>query len=168
MWDSLWWRRIHTSRGCASSWRRVWAGRPKSRRPWSGYWRARRCNCRSRRDRRRRRRLGAADPTGLFHRQLVSKQFGEGERAGGSVVLTEQVEPLDRRQDALGDRVAGLRGDQQLAVMRVGDVADVDLDSGHPGQPEQIPGPAMGAAIPQTGARHHFSLNEVGEIAADG
>src|SRR5271170_6691947 len=164
--DSLWWRRIRISRGCASSSTRVWAGRPKSRRPWSGCWRARRYNSRWPRDRRRRR-LGAADPTGLLHRQLVSKQFGESERAGGPVVLAEQIEPLDRRQDALGNRVAGLRGDQQLAVMRVGDVADVDLDGGHPGQPEQIPGPAMGAAIPQTGARHHFSLNEVGEIAAD-
>src|SRR6202046_3541255 len=147
MWDSWWWRRIRTSRGCGSSWTRVWAGRPKSRRPWSGCWRVRRCNSRWRRDRRRCRRLGAGDPTGLLHCQLVSKQFGEGERAGGPVVLAEQVEPLDRRQDALGDRVAGLRGDQQLAVMRVGDVSDVDLDGGHPGQPEQVPGTAMGAAI---------------------
>src|ERR1700721_4402642 len=109
MWVSLWWRRIHTSRGGGSSWRRVWGGRPKSRRPWSGCWRARRCSgrsCRLQWDRRGRRRLGAADPTGLLHRQLVSKQFGEGERAGGPVVLAEQVEPFDRRQDALGDRVA--------------------------------------------------------------
>src|SRR3984885_12548638 len=136
MWDSLWWPRIRISRGCASSWTRVWAGRPKSRQPWSGCWRGGRCNSRAGRDRRRRRRLGAGDPTGLLHRQLVSKQFGEGKRAGGPVVLAEQIEPLDRRQDALGNRVAGLRADQQLAVMRVGDVADVALDGGHPGQPE--------------------------------
>src|SRR5271163_1909131 len=147
MWDSLWWRRIRISRGCASSSTRVWAGRPKSRQPWSGCWRVRRCNSRWRRERRGRRRLGAADSTGLLHRQLVSQQFGEGERAGGPVVLAQQIEPLDRRQDALGNRVAGLRGNQQLAVMWVGDVPDVDLDGAHPGQPEQIPGSAMGAAV---------------------
>ena len=54
------------------------------------------------------RRLAWAGAAGLFDRQLVREQFGEGERAGGAVVLAEQVEPLDRGEDALGDRVAGL------------------------------------------------------------
>ena len=88
-----------------------------------------------------------ADAAGLFDRQLVREQFGEGERAGGAVVLAEQVEPLDRGQDALGDRVAGLRATPAVAVARIGDVADVDLDGGHPGQPQQIPGPAVRAAV---------------------
>jgi hypothetical protein len=78
----------------------------------------------------------------------VSKQFGEREGAGGPVVFAEQVEPLHRREDSLGNRVASLRGGQQSAVTGVGDVADVDLNGGHPGQPEQIPRPTMGAAVP--------------------
>ena len=39
------------SRGCGSSWTRVWAGKPKSKRRWSGCWRARRCSSRSARER---------------------------------------------------------------------------------------------------------------------
>ena len=41
---------------------------------------------------------------------LVGQQFGEGERPGGPVVLAEQVQPLHRGQDSLGDRVAALAG----------------------------------------------------------
>src|ERR1700733_10909363 len=144
MWDSLWWRRIRISRGCGSSWTRVWAGRPKSKRPWSGCCRVRRCSNRSLREPR----LRAAEPAGLLDRQLVGEQLGEGERAGGPVVLAEQIEPLDRRQNSFGDRVTGLRGDQHRAIPRVGDVADVDLDGGHPGQAQQIPGTTMGTAVP--------------------
>jgi len=65
----------------------------------------------------------------------VGEELGERECAGGPVVLAEQIKPLDRRQDSLGDRVARLRGDQQRAVTRVGDIADVDLNGGHSGQP---------------------------------
>ncbi len=71
--------------------------------------------------------LRRADAAGLLDGQLVGQQFGESECACGTVVLAEQVQPLDRGQDALGDRVARLSGHQQVAVARVGDVADVDL-----------------------------------------
>ena len=96
-----------TSLGFAWSWRGVWAGRPASRPRWSGCWRARRAEATGGR---RRGRAVSADrlaAAGLFDRQLVCEQFGERERAGGAVVLAQQVEPLDRREDALGDRSRG-------------------------------------------------------------
>jgi hypothetical protein len=77
----------------------------------------------------------------------VSQQFGEGERPGRPVVLAQQVEPLDRGQYTFGDRVASVVEHQQVPVARIGDVADIDLNGGHPGQPEQIPRPAVAAAI---------------------
>ena len=45
----------------------------------------------------------------------MSEQLGEGERASGPVVLAQQVEPFDRGEDAFGDGVAGLGGDQHAA-----------------------------------------------------
>ena len=103
-----------TSRGCAWNSSRGWAGRPRSRRRWNGCWKPRSCSSRSG--------PGATcrlselslswTRAGLFHRQLVGEQFGERECAGRPVVLAEQIEPLDRGEDAFGDRVAGLRGHQ--------------------------------------------------------
>ena len=93
-----------------------------------------------------RRRIGLTR-AGLLDRQFVGQKFGESECARGPVVLAQQVQPLDRGQDALGDRVAGLGGHQQPAVARIGDVADVDLNRGHPGETQQIPRPSMRAAV---------------------
>lgn len=83
----------------------------------------------------------------LFDRPLVGEEFGEGERSGGPVVLAEEIEALDRGEDALGNGIAGLRRDEQPVVVEVGEVSDVHLDGRHAGQPEKVPRSAVGTAV---------------------
>ena len=72
----------------------------------------------------------------MFHRLLMREQFGKGESACGTVVFAEEIQALDGREDAFGDRVAAFPGSQHAAIMRAGDVADVNLNGRHTGQPE--------------------------------
>ena len=68
--------------------------------------------------------------------------------AGMSTVqAATEIEFWHAMSGALGERVAGVTGHQHGPVPRIGDVADVDLDGRHPGQPQQIPGPAVGPAV---------------------
>src|SRR5690348_7169158 len=129
MWDSRWSLRTATFRGYAWSWKKAWAGRPVSRRRWNDCSNPHSCSSPSApvpaaADQRYvlGDRLAGAQPAGLFDRQLVGEQFGERESPCGTVILAEQIEPLDRSQDAFGHGVASLRRHQQPAVTGIGDV----------------------------------------------
>ena len=69
------------------------------------------------------------------------------------------------RPSATVSRNAG--STQPGAVVRRGQIADLDADRRHPGQPQHRPRLAVDAAVEQAGARDELALGEVGQPLAD-
>ena len=116
-----------------------------SRRRWSGCWRARSCE----------------QPVGAGSNSVPVQTAGAACSTDSSWASSSAKVKVPVGRSFLPSRYSRLtaarmpsaiesrdcRRHQGGAVARVGDVADVDLHGGHPGQPQQIPGSAVRPAV---------------------
>src|SRR5690606_11440053 len=108
-----------------------------------------------------------AEVRALMLGELVREHVREGERAGGLVVLPEQVQPLHGHENALGDDVPERRVGQAQPIPLVRQVADFDAHRRAARQPQNLPRLRVRSAILEPRAGHQFTLDVARQQLAD-
>ena len=98
----------------------------------------------------------------------------EARRAVTSIVPVFTSASTGRNTRCTATRIASTTASRNAgsviggAVDGRGEVADLDLDGRHPGEPQQLPGLGVGAAVDEAGAGDDLALDQGGEPLPDG